>query len=777
MRRDCGASNEADANRKNPEHGQSSEFIKRARATSAKSSESQNAMSSRRKPTIPAPTPTRAPASLSPESSSSPVLVASSAAASAPAAAAHKQRHEPSAAASSPSTSSSSSPAARPSSRARVLPLWFCFGVILAARVASALLSPIADCDEVFNYWEPVHYLLFGSGLQTWEYSPAFALRSYLYLVLHAAPLRALYALLADAPALLSSVLLLPSASFAAHVNSVQAFGVPTKVLLFYALRIALGTAAAFAEARFVVAATRALHRTLGTCARHAGAFLLLFTAFGPGQFIAAAAMLPQSFVLVCLQFAFAAWLEASTAGEAEVAPSSSASLAGNALPAAAPSARVLSWPLGGYSSVIWWAVAAALVGCWPFVLIVVLPMALHTLLAFGWWRSVASGVLAVGVTLGASLAVDRHYYGRWTLAVFNLAEYNARSQHGPTLYGVEPASFYVKNLALNWNVVFALGAAGPVFAALLVACTPGKRAAALAFLRWVAGGLLWAGVMFAQPHKEERFLYPIYHLLILSAVYCICEFPALLCGQVATQPFGAVSVSNAGGRASSSSLVKWAGSLSRLALVLVFVALSVSRNIAMVVNYAAPLRVWRALAAEQTALTLRASATATAAAAASSFRVDAEVAAPRLVNSTTVCVGKEWYRFASSFFVPHEQLLFLRSGFTGQLPQPFAPVDAATGRSGTAVELPHFNDENREEASRYAPVEACDFIVDLDLVGQVEERFYNHPDFLLVHSEKFLDATRSPQLTRAFWIPYLSQQRNIFRPYQLFRRKSLDEL
>lgn len=64
-------------------------------------------------------------------------------------------------------------------SRATLAPL-------LAARLLSAALNLIHDCDEVFNYWEPLHYLLYGSGLQTWEYSARFALRSYWYLDLHA---------------------------------------------------------------------------------------------------------------------------------------------------------------------------------------------------------------------------------------------------------------------------------------------------------------------------------------------------------------------------------------------------------------------------------------------------------------------------------------------------------------------------------------------------------------------------------------------------------------
>ena len=54
------------------------------------------------------------------------------------------------------------------------------------ARLASAALNIIHDCDETFNYLEPLHYFLHGSGMQTWEYSAQYALRSWLYLLLHA---------------------------------------------------------------------------------------------------------------------------------------------------------------------------------------------------------------------------------------------------------------------------------------------------------------------------------------------------------------------------------------------------------------------------------------------------------------------------------------------------------------------------------------------------------------------------------------------------------------
>ncbi len=60
------------------------------------------------------------------------------------------------------------------------------FYVFLLANILAASYAPIQDCDETFNYWEPTHYLSHGYGLQTWEYSPEYAIRSWLYIALHA---------------------------------------------------------------------------------------------------------------------------------------------------------------------------------------------------------------------------------------------------------------------------------------------------------------------------------------------------------------------------------------------------------------------------------------------------------------------------------------------------------------------------------------------------------------------------------------------------------------
>lgn len=45
-----------------------------------------------------------------------------------------------------------------------------CLAIVMGARVLSALLNLIHDCDEVYNYWEPLHFLVYGSGFKTWEY-------------------------------------------------------------------------------------------------------------------------------------------------------------------------------------------------------------------------------------------------------------------------------------------------------------------------------------------------------------------------------------------------------------------------------------------------------------------------------------------------------------------------------------------------------------------------------------------------------------------------------
>lgn len=51
------------------------------------------------------------------------------------------------------------------------------------------------------------------------------------------------------------------------------------------------------------------------------------------------------------------------------------------------------------------------------------------------------------------------------------------------------------------------------------------------------------------------------------------------------------------------------------------------------------------------------------------------------------VCVGAEWHRFPSSFFLPGPsyRLQFVKSGFTGLLPRQYDPAQV-TGKAGHSL-------------------------------------------------------------------------------------------
>lgn len=69
-----------------------------------------------------------------------------------------------------------------------------------------------------------------------------------------------------------------------------------------------------------------------------------------------------------------------------------------------------------------------------------------------------------------------------------------------------------------------------------------------------------------------------------------------------------------------------------------------------------------------------------------------------------TVCLGKEWYRFPSSFNLPQGvHAKFIKSEFSGLLPGEFSKADARLGLfPGTWLVPSGMNDENLEDPSKY---------------------------------------------------------------------------
>ncbi|KAH8835520.1 glycosyltransferase family 22 protein [Flagelloscypha sp. PMI_526] len=80
----------------------------------------------------------------------------------------------------------------RRSARRPWSPSWtMAIRILLLFRFTAAMYSNIDDCDEVYNFWEPLHFLDRGTGFQTWETSPKYAIRSWAYILLHLLPARA----------------------------------------------------------------------------------------------------------------------------------------------------------------------------------------------------------------------------------------------------------------------------------------------------------------------------------------------------------------------------------------------------------------------------------------------------------------------------------------------------------------------------------------------------------------------------------------------------------
>ena len=151
------------------------------------------------------------------------------------------------------------------------------------------------------------------------------------------------------------------------------------------------------------------------------------------------------------------------------------------------------------------------------------------------------------------------------------------------------------------------------------------------------------------------------------------------------------------------------------------------------------------------------------------------------------ICSGKEWYRFPSHYFLmdggvnyqdnPRQlEFGFIPSAFNGQLPQLFS-----SAKNATALIPPYFNGDNVLDPSAYTDLNDCHYIVDLDLGPDQYEQRYNqymseNEEFiwLTVLEMPFLDASETQSLFRAFRIPYLFDDKLVFKPYQLLKRHIL---
>ena len=330
----------------------------------------------------------------------------------------------------------------------------------------------------------------------------------------------------------------------------------------------------------------------------------------------------------------------------------------------------------------------------------------------------------------GGDVAINTFFYRKPEFVAWNIVKYNIFSQSGgPELYGTEPVTFYFRNLLLNFNIWFPLALAVLPLALLqdLLGRTPG-RFLGLRTLAITAPFYLWFAIFSLQPHKEERFMYPAYPFLALNAAM---SSHILLTAIGTSSPGSLISKIPAKLRLASVSAVFLAAA-----------TLSLARIYGTYAAYSAPLAIYAPLGAGASP--------------------ESGVGA----DGASVCFGKEWYRFPSSYFLPRGMhARFIRSEFRGLLPGEFAEAGAAAPgfRAGTWLPPSGMNDQNQEDPGKYVDIGACDFLVDTQYPLDQGEKPPAEPDYVgdeenweVVTCEPFLDAARTHPVARAVWVPDL---------------------
>ncbi|XP_071493937.1 alpha-1,2-mannosyltransferase ALG9-like [Diadema antillarum] len=539
--------------------------------------------------------------------------------------------------------------------------------LLMAVRFCAALLSNISDCDETYNYWEPTHFLIYGRGFQTWEYSPVYAIRSYAYIMLHAIPGK-IYSWILDS----------------------------NKILVFYFIRCLLGMICAVSEFYFY----RGVCKNFGASV---GRLTLCFLILSTGMFISSTAYLPSTFSMYMTMLSMAGWYL-------------------NNLPLAIIATAMstfISWPFAGAIGI-------------PIAIDIVLRRK-HVVYFIQWC------VVAVIAILIPQVLIDTYMYGKLVIAPLNIVLYNVFSEHGPDLYGVESWTFYFLNGFLNFNIVFPLALIALPLAMFVNwvsnSSVVGNKKAIPLWLT-MSSVYIWCLIFFTRPHKEERFLFPVYPLI------CLGGGVAVSAGQKLYHRIFTPHLSQ-----------HYTYSSNHLALAFSFLfgTLSLLRSGMLFYAYHAPLDLYPQLGA-----------------IAGSPEIHT-LSSDKVVN---VCVGKEWYRFPSSFFLPDNwRLQFIESEFRGQLPKPYS-----LGPDATVIIPSDMNDLNKEETSRYIDISKCHYLIDLDLPKESprEPRYSNRTDeWQIIANQGFMDASISSyKFCRAFYIPLCTRRYTYFRGYNILKTK-----
>lgn len=262
---------------------------------------------------------------------------------------------------------------------------------------------------------------------------------------------------------------------------------------------------------------------------------------------------------------------------------------------------------------------------------------------------------------------------------------------------------------------------------------------------------IFWQIIFFAQPHKEERFMFVIYPLICLNASLSVFWAENQLKSKF-----------------SKDNLIMMVRFL-KFIFYFMFVTLSLSRILALHWHYSqGTMNLYHDI-----------------------YNMD-----HKELNGTTLCLSDEWYRFASHFMLPNNMKLSFVDGmhFQAQLPKPFPVAQTSSNfvdspgdknikmyssvknwldqRPGTFLSVPGFNMMNRKESlGRFVenPCKDCDFFIDIeDDISSSKQALMLRKNFKRLICHRLIVPSAAPVNSNTKWIDRLTDifNRAYFLPF-----------
>ena len=409
---------------------------------------------------------------------------------------------------------------------------------------------------------------------------------------------------------------------------------------------------------------------------------------------------------------------------------------------------------------------------------------------------------------------MDRAYYGQWTAYQVNTLLYNlglnkAGNGLGSDNYAdasVAGKLWYAQSLFLSHGCTALLALASPlVFAAAAAAAGLAPSPTFTWRATITAQFLLYFTIYSLKKHKEERFLYPIYPLVPLVAALALDAALDALAYLLTPRATSSSSSSRpARQQPPQTALLR---TLTYALTALFFTAtaaLALSRVAMLSLAFSGHTRVWTHLA-RSTAYTLKGGPPGAAPLHAFAHPIRALTAARGggAAPPLTVCMGQEWHRFPSSFFLPERTggggggegglaLRYIRFEPSGKhpcLPQPFN-----TSARGGAAPNPLFNSDNEGVEGMFVDPTLCDYVVDFEGVeGQgssnaLQPWFFRSSSgsssgssgssagcvggWERVHSQRYLDRSANPAWqARSLYVPWVTPSKQKWGAYVLLKK------